>query len=119
MYVIRFTEDGLADIKALPKNVRNFLKKEIQGRLARDAYGSSTELNEPLEGWRSFRCGKYRIVFKVYEDLKLIAIAGVGERLPQSRSDTYRKLEALVRKGKLAEKVLAALRGFSPPPEND
>jgi len=114
VFVIKFTEDALADVKALPKNVRNSLKREFQRVLARDPYGCSLELREPLEGWWSFHWKKYRIVFKVYDDSRIIAVGGVGERAPRSRSDIYRRLEVLAAEGKLAAKVLAVLRGFSP-----
>ena len=112
-YVIQFTDDGLGDARALPKNTRNSLRKEIQQKLARDPYGCSSELDEPLKGWRSFHHRNYRVVFKVYDDLRAMAIAGMGRRLPPSRSDIYKKLEALALEGKLAERVLKALRGFS------
>lgn len=115
MYVVKFTDGGLADVKALPKNFRNVLKKQISANIAKDPYGCSRELHEPLEGWRSAHCQGYRVVFKVYDDLKIIAIAGVGKRSPQSQSDIYRKLEALATEGKLAERVLGVLRGFSGP----
>lgn len=113
MYRVQFTDDGLADVKALPKNVRNFLRKEIGEKLARDPRGCSIELREPLRDWRSFSCQKYRVVFRVYDDRKVVAIAGVGKRLPQSRQDIYKKLERLAAEGRLAEKVLRTLRGFS------
>ncbi len=113
MYVLKFTQDGLADVKALPKNVKNALKKELQQKVAIDPYGCSIELEEPLKGWRSFHWRNYRIVFKVYDDAKAVAIAGVGVRLPRSKSDIYRKLETLASEGKLAENILRLLRGFS------
>lgn len=112
MYDVKFTDDGLADVKALPKHIKNSLKKAITANLACDPRRHSKELGEPLKGWRSFLFGKYRVVFRIYDDLKTIAIAGVGERRPQSQSDVYRKLEALAAEGRLAQKVLNALRGF-------
>jgi mRNA-degrading endonuclease RelE of RelBE toxin-antitoxin system len=118
VYDVRLTDEALADVRALPKNVKNFLKKEISKKLARDPYGRSKELCDPLKGWRSFICGKYRVVFRVYDDLRVIAIAGIGERLPQSQRDVYRKLETLAAEGRLAQKVLRALRGFSPSPKS-
>lgn len=112
MYAIKFTDEGLADVKALSRSARNSLRKEIAGKLARDPYGCSTELRAPLRGWRSFHHRHYGVVFKVYEDLRAIAVAGVGRRLPQSSPDIYKKLEALAAEGKLAESVLSVLRGF-------
>lgn len=115
MYAVKFTGEGLADVKALPKDARNFLRKHILGRLAQEPYSCSKELRRPLEGWRSFRCGNYRIVFRVYDDLQAIAVAAVGRRFPQSPSDVYKKLEALAAQGRLAESVLHVLRGFPRP----
>lgn len=113
MYAVKFTDAGLADVKALPKNAKNFLKREIERKLMRDPSAHSKELDEPLKGWRSFSGKKYRVVFRIYQDLKIIAVAGIGERLPQSRSDIYRKLQALAAEGKLAQAVLKTLREFS------
>jgi mRNA-degrading endonuclease RelE of RelBE toxin-antitoxin system len=113
VYAVKFTGDGLADVRALPKNAKNFLKREIERKLMRDPSAHSKELGEPLKGWRSFSCGKYRAVFRIYEDLRILAVAGIGERLPQSRSDIYRKLQALAAEGKLARTVLKTLREFS------
>lgn len=113
MYVLKFTQDGLADVKALPKNVKNSLKKELQRKIAVDPYGCSMELAELLKGWRSFHWRNYRIVFRVYDDLKAVAIAGIGLRSPQSGSDIYRRLETVAAEGKLAENILQLLRGFS------
>jgi hypothetical protein len=55
------------------------------------------------------------VVLKIYDDLRAIAIAGVGERDHNSDRDIYKKLEALAIKGKLAEQVLLTLRGFTRP----
>lgn len=114
-YLVKFTDEGMADVGGLPKNIRNSLKKEIRGKLAVDPYGHSLELHEPLQGWRSFRYRNYRVVFKIYGDLRAIAIAGIGKRLPQSKSDIYKRLQTLATEGRLAEKILAGLRGFTPP----
>ena len=111
MLQIRFTREAAEDIRALPKNVRNSLKKEIQ-KLAADPFGPSLELREPLEAWRSYHWGNYRIIFRVFGDLETIAIAAVGKRRPGLQTDVYRKLERLVREGKLAEKILRAIREF-------
>ena len=112
MYQARFISDAMGDIKRLPKNVKNILRKEIAGKLCRDPLGRSYELEEPLHGWRSFRYRNYRVIFQVFAAEKALVIAAVGERQPQARTDVYRKLEALVEQGRLADRILAALRGF-------
>jgi mRNA-degrading endonuclease RelE of RelBE toxin-antitoxin system len=112
-YRIQFTSDGLKDAKNLPKGVRNSLARELKNKLAKDPARSSEELRAPLAGWRSFHCGRYRVIFKLYEPEKLIAIAGIGEHSSQPTRDIYRKLELLAKRGRLAEDILGALRGFS------
>lgn len=111
MYQVRFTPPAAEDVQALPKNFRNSLRKEFQN-LAADPMGSSLQLREPLEGWRSYHWRNYRILFMVFEELPTIAVAAVGKRRSGSQTDVYRKLERLAQQGKLAEKLLRALREF-------
>lgn len=112
-YEIQFTADGLKDAKDLPKGVRNSIAKGLKNKLARDPLSCSEELREPLAEWRSFYCGKYRVIFKLFEEMKLIAVAGIGAHSSQPTQDICRKLELLAKRGRLAEDILAALRGFS------
>ena len=111
MYQVRFTAAAHADIKSLPRNVQNSLKKEFQ-KLISDPIAQSLELREPLQGWRSYHWRNYRVIFNVFEGEEVIAVVAVGKRLPQSKTDVYRKLERLVREGKLAERILQTMRGF-------
>lgn len=113
MYLIKFTDEGRSDAGHLPRSVRNALEKVLLDRLTRDPRGCSTELREPLKGWRSFHWRKYRVVFMIFENLKTIAVAGVSECLPQSQRDIYRRLQDLAAEGRLAEEILVALRGFT------
>ena len=112
MYLVQFTDDALVNVRSLPKNVRNRLREEIREKVAKDPYGCSKELREPLEGFRSFSSRDDRVIFKVYEDLRTIGVAGIGKRDPRSQADVYKKLHTLAAEGKLAEKVLATLRGL-------
>lgn len=114
MYVLKFTSDAVADIKALiPKNLKGPLKKELLEKVAINPIGCSHELHEDLDGYRSFRWREYRVVFRIFDDLKAIAVVGVGLRSPQSAENIYRKLEVLARTGELAQGVLFSLRGFT------
>lgn len=116
MYILKFTDAGLMDVRALPKPIRNFLKKELQEKVAEDPVGCSQELSGVLRGWRSFHCGEYRVIYKVYDDLRAVAIAGIGKHDPDAAKDVYRRLENLANTGKLANEMLIAVRGFSLPP---
>ncbi len=113
MYAIQFTDDGLADVKALRKHARNSLQTVLGQKPAADPVRHAFDLREPLRDFRSLHWRKYRVVFKVFEELKIVVIAGIGERSPQSRSNICRRLEELAAKGRLAEGVLSTLRGFS------
>ena len=113
MHDLKFTDEGLADVKALPKNVKNALKKELQQTVALDPKGCAEPLIASLEGWFSFHYLEYRVVYKVFDDLPAVGIVGVGKHDRDATLDIYRKLEALAKTGKLAESVLATLRGFS------
>ena len=116
MYVLKFTGHAVADVKTvIPKHLKGPLQKELLDKVAVDPVGCSHELHEDLEGYRSFTWQEYRVVYRVFEDLKAVAIVGVGLRSPQSTQNVYRKLEALVRTGKLAQGVLFSLRGFTKP----
>jgi mRNA-degrading endonuclease RelE of RelBE toxin-antitoxin system len=116
-YRIQFTNDGLRDAKALPRNVRRSLARELTNKLAKDPEGCSERLREPLRGWRSFHSGKYLVIFRLYKDLNIIAVAGIGKHSPQTTQDIYRKLELLAKSGRLAADILATLRSFSGPDE--
>jgi len=112
-YLVRFTVEGLEDVKGLPRNARNRLKKEIPERIGQDPNGCSDPLRPPLEKYRSCHIGEYRVVFYVADDIRSVAIAGIGKHSKQASKDIYKRLETVVSQGKLAEKILAALRGFT------
>ena len=109
MYQVRFSAEAHADVRGLPKHIRNSLRKELL-KLAADPVGLSLELREPLQGFRSYHWRNYRVVFVLSDELKSIAVAAVGQRLAGTNADVYRKLEQLARKGKLAGQILSVLR---------
>jgi len=111
-YSIKFHETGRDDFKALPKNVRTHLKKRLPELLGRDPIACSDGLRPPLEIFRSCHIGNYRVVFYIAEDIRAVAIAGIGKHSPDAKKDIYRKLEHLVTKGRLAKKVLDVLKGL-------
>lgn len=113
MYILKFTKGGLADVKSLPKHVKNSLKAELLGKLAVDPLSCSTPLTSALEGWRSFHWQDWRVVFKVYPDLNAIGIEAVGKHDSDASLDVYKKLEQVAWNGKIAERLLVAIRSFT------
>lgn len=118
MYHSGFTSEALDNIKKLPKNVRNALKKEFEKTLHVDPIGCSVPLSEPLEDYRSFHYEDYRVVFRVFEDTQVIAVVGVGEKDAHHHAEIYKQLENLARSGKLAEAVLETYRSLSITPKS-
>lgn len=113
MYILKFTDSALTSIKALPKNARNALKKELLKTVRINPERCSCELHGPLQHYRSLHWRDYRVVFRIFVELKIVAIVGIGAHSSDEKEDVYRRLEALVGTGKLAETVLASLRGFT------
>jgi mRNA-degrading endonuclease RelE of RelBE toxin-antitoxin system len=114
VYVIKFTDDGLADVKNLPKHVKNSIKKEFEKKVMVDPIGCAEPLGGVLEGWHSFHYLEYRVIYKVIEDIKAISVVGIGRHDKDAEKDVYRRLENLARTGKLAESVLLTFREIAP-----
>ena len=112
MYTIQFTDEGLRDVRGLAKHVRNSLKREMAEKVSRDPVGCAEPLQGILNGWYIFHYLEYRVIYKVYEDLSAVGVVAVGRHDPDVAADIYRRLEAAVHTGKLAESVLVTLRGF-------
>jgi mRNA-degrading endonuclease RelE of RelBE toxin-antitoxin system len=113
VYVLKFTSEAVADVKTIPKHLRGPLKKALEENVSQDPYGCAKELKRSLEGFRSFTWQDYRIVYRIFDDLRAVAVVGVGLRSPQSSQNVYRKLELLAQSGELAQGVLFSLKGFS------
>jgi mRNA-degrading endonuclease RelE of RelBE toxin-antitoxin system len=104
---------ALEDIKRLPKNVRNALKKQFENKIHIDPIGCSEPLTGVLAAYRSFHYGSYRVVYRVFEDVKTISVVGLGKKDKDHRTDLYRKLEVLAEKGRLAEAILESYRSIA------
>ena len=113
MYSSKFTDDALKDVKKLPKNVRNALKKEFEKKIHVNPIHCSEELSGVLGDFRSFHYGAYRVVYRVFEDIRVIAVVGLGKKNKDHRTDLYKRLEVLAKKGRLADAVLQTYRSIS------
>jgi mRNA-degrading endonuclease RelE of RelBE toxin-antitoxin system len=109
VYIPKFTSDAIADIKLLPKNVRNALRKELEKVVLKNPVGCSEALTGPLLHFRSFHFRDYRVIYRVFEDLKAVAFVGVGKKNAEHYAEIYKKLESLVQAGKLADSLLESL----------
>ena len=114
-YALKLTQEGRADVLTLPKAARNWLRKELRAVEA-DPYKCSSPLREPLAQYRSFHCGKYRVLYMVFDDLQTVSIVAVGKHDSKPAADVYKKLETLVKQGKLAEKLMISIRPLAHKP---
>jgi mRNA-degrading endonuclease RelE of RelBE toxin-antitoxin system len=114
LYRSKFTSDALENARKLPKNVRNALKKEFQQKIHRDPIGCSEPLTGPLEKFRSFHYGDYRVIYRVFEDIKVVSVVGIGKKDKHHQAEIYKQLEGLARGGELAASVLETFRSLSP-----
>jgi mRNA-degrading endonuclease RelE of RelBE toxin-antitoxin system len=113
LYSSKFTDDALQDVKKLPKNIRNALKKEFEKKIHVDPFNCSEELSGVLGHYRSFHYGTYRVVYRVFEDIRTIAVVGLGKKDKDHHTDLYKRLEDLAERGRLADAVLETFRRIS------
>lgn len=118
MYCSKFTPEALSDLKQLPKEVRNALKREFEKKLHVDPVGCSVALSGDLQKYRSFHHGDYRVIFQVFEDIRAIAVVGIGEKDAHHHAEIYKHLENLARSGKLAATVVETYRSLSTRPKS-
>jgi mRNA-degrading endonuclease RelE of RelBE toxin-antitoxin system len=112
LYTSKFTDEALADVRKLPKNVRNALRGEFKDKIHVDPVGCSEPLEGLLSEYRSFHFGKYRVIYRIFEDIKAVSVVGVGKKDQDHYAEIYRQLEALAADGKLAQAVLETYRSL-------
>ena len=105
MYRSQFTNDALEDLRALPKNLWNRLQQEFIRKIHRDPKGCSEPLTGVLEKFRSFPFGEYRVVYRVFEDLKAVTVVGIWKKDEAHRTEDYEHLESKAKTCRLAAAV--------------
>jgi len=109
-YRPQFTSAAIQNLKDLPKSARQTIKREFERKIVKDPLGCSEGLSRGLAGFRSFHFGRYRIVYRVFEDLKIVAVVGIGTKTGDTETDIYKVLEKLSDAGKLTDRFLKGLR---------
>ncbi len=81
MYFIYYRESVQKhDIPALPKAMRDTIKRAIMERLTIDPIGLGKPLRYSLKGHRRLRVGDYRIIYTIDEANKNVIITAIGHR---------------------------------------
>ncbi len=76
-YLPRVTEE---DIPALPKKVKEQIKKAIEERIACEPFLYGKPLRFSLSGLRRIRVGDYRVIYKIINDEKEVIVTAIGHR---------------------------------------
>lgn len=66
------------DLKKIPKNVRESIRKAIEERLLVDPIAFGEPLRQSLRGHRKLRVGDYRVIYRIEE--QEIIVLKIGHR---------------------------------------
>ncbi len=113
-YAVLFTADAASDVKSLDGSIKKQLKKVLEKKLVVDPEGYGTPLRAPLDGYWKHEFASHRVIYRIYEDPKVVAVCAVGARRGKHARDVYEQLEAAAKAGKMAEQVAAVLRSVIP-----
>ena len=81
MYKVEYLERVMDDdIPALPKTMRNRIRRGIEERLTQNPIAFGKPLRYARKGERSMRVGDYRIIFLIEHELRIVRITKIGHR---------------------------------------
>lgn len=113
-YSIVFTSDAFADVKALDGSIRNKLKKVLTKKLAMDPEGYGLPLRSPLQLYWKHEFARHRVIYRIYNEEKLVVVCAVGLRKQGDAADVYEQFRALAQTGKVAQQIADVLSSFAP-----
>jgi mRNA-degrading endonuclease RelE of RelBE toxin-antitoxin system len=117
-YSIVFTGDAFADVKALDGSIRNKLKKVLTKKLAFEPEGYGLPLRSPLNLYWKHEFAAHRLIYRIYEDRKLVVVCAVGPRKQGDVADVYAQFQALAQTGKVAQQIADVLGNLTPDKKN-
>lgn len=92
MFNLLYTEETKSFIEKLPVKKKRQIKDAVERLAAEPAIGK--RLTHELSGLWSYRCGDYRIIYRVEHQRVLIIVLAVGHR-----RDIYQTLSRRAKKG--------------------
>ena len=85
-YKVLYHPDVLdEDLKIIPANIRNRIRKAIENRLLTEPILSGQPLRQSLKGHRKLRVGDWRVIYRVESDSVIILKSG-------NRKDVYKEV---------------------------
>lgn len=113
-YSIVFTDDAFGDVKSLDGSIKNRLKKVLTKKLAVDPQGYGLPLRSPLNFYWKHEFSAHRVIYRIYEEKRLLVICAVGPRKQGDAEDVYEQFQALAETGKVAQQIAEVLGSLLP-----
>ena len=88
-YFARYTPESSRLIASLPPEIKRLVRSTIDELLTKQELG--TELTGELDGYRSYRVRRYRIIYRVNEKESCLEVYHVGHR-----RDVYETLRSVL-----------------------
>jgi len=88
-YFARYTPECARVISKLTPEIKRLVPSAIDALLVKPAVG--TELTGELDGYRSYRVRRYRVIYRINEKESCIEVYHVGHR-----ADVYETLRSLL-----------------------
>jgi addiction module RelE/StbE family toxin len=79
-YLIEYDVEIEDKLRALPKSVREMIRKAIEKKLSIDPIAFGKPLRYSLKGYRRLRVGDYRVIYRIIEDKVLVMIIDIDYR---------------------------------------
>ena len=108
-YSIAFTGDAFGDVKALDGSIKNKFKKVLTKKLAVDPQGYGLPLRSPLNLYWKHEFAAHRVIYRIYEEKRLVVVCAVGPRKQGDAADVYEQFQALAQTGKMAQQIADVL----------
>jgi mRNA-degrading endonuclease RelE of RelBE toxin-antitoxin system len=113
-FQLRFTPDAAADIQKLDGSLKRQLRKALEKKLAVNPEGYGLPLRGTLANFWKHEFARHRVIYRIYPQLRVVAICAVGIRKQGDAADIYRQLESVAKSGRLAEQLAAVLKKILP-----
>jgi mRNA-degrading endonuclease RelE of RelBE toxin-antitoxin system len=113
-FELRLTPDAAADIQSLDGSIRNQLRKVLEKKLAVNPEEYGLPLRGSLANFWKHEFANHRVIYRIYPQLRVVAICAVGIRKQGDAADIYRQLESVAKSGRLAEQLASVLKKILP-----
>jgi mRNA-degrading endonuclease RelE of RelBE toxin-antitoxin system len=113
-FQLGFTPDAAADIQSLDGSIRNQLRKILEKKLAVNPEGYGLPLRGTLANFWKHEFAIHRVIYRIYPQVRVVAIRAVGIRKQGDAADIYRQLESVAKSGRLAGQLASVLKKILP-----